>query len=236
LQLALTPNSHQTHSNLKELDTPSATLAMPKLCLYGWTITYTELHPQKSNQAKKRTSEETLLKVNPHNQHVSSTLVTPGTLTQGTQHQDNTYGKTVSNACYQCHEEGHHKKHCPKKYLARDYVNGRLNHVDLCTTREAQNVVFASILVNSTPATILFDSSSSHSLISNKCVADRKMLILEMKKPIWVKSPRGKIRATRMCPKVSLDIKSVNFEVNLIVLESLEIDIVLGRGWLTACH
>ena len=106
----------------------------------------------------------------------------------------------------------------------------------MCTTREAQNVVFGSILVNSTPATVLFDLGSSHSFISNKCVADRKMLMLEMKKYILVKSPRGKIKATRMCPKVSLGIKGVNFEVNLIVLESLDIDVVLRRGWLTACH
>jgi hypothetical protein len=39
-----------------------------------------------------------------------------------------------------------------------------------------------------------------------------------------------------MYPKVSLDIKGANFEVNIMVLESLEIDIILGRGWLTACH
>jgi len=60
--------------------------------------------------------------------------------------------------------------------------------------------------------------------------------MLEMKKPILVKSLGGKIKAKHMCPKVSLVIKGVNYEVNLIVLESLEIDVVLGRGWLTACH
>jgi hypothetical protein len=60
--------------------------------------------------------------------------------------------------------------------------------------------------------------------------------MLEMKKTILVKSPRGKIKVTHMCPKVRLDIKGANFEVNLVVLESLDIDVVLGRGWLTACH
>jgi len=43
LQLDLAPSSHQTHSYLEELDTPSATLVVPELCLDGWTITYTEL-------------------------------------------------------------------------------------------------------------------------------------------------------------------------------------------------
>jgi len=58
------------------------------------------------------------------------------------------------------------------------------------------------------------------------------MLKMEMKNPILVKSLRGKIKATRMCPNVSLDIKDANFEVNLVVLESMEIDDVLVRGWL----
>ena len=94
------------------------------------------------------------MKENPQNQQVSSTLVTPGTSIQEARCQDSTHVKTVSNACYQCHEDGHHKKHCLKKYLVRDYVIGRLNHVDLCTACEAQNLVFGSILVNSTPAIV----------------------------------------------------------------------------------
>ena len=203
-QLPLVPNSHCTHSYLEDLDVPSATLAMLELCVDGWTTTYTELQPRKNKQAKKQTSEETSLKVDPQNQLVSTTLVTPGTLTQGSQCHGNTYSKTVSNVCYQFHEEGHYQKHCPKKYPVRDYVNSRLNHVDLSTAREAQNVVFGSILVNSTLATILFELGSSHSFISNKCVADHKMLMLGMKKPILVKSLRGKIIATRMCPKLVL--------------------------------
>ena len=51
-----------------------------------------------------------------------------------------------------------------------------------------------------------------------------------------VKSPRGKIRVTRICPKVSLDIRGAKFVANLIVLESLEIGVVLAMGWLSACH
>ena len=38
-----------------------------------------------------------------------------------------------------------------------------------------------------------------------------------------------------ICPKVSLDIKGVNFEANLIVLELMDIDVILGMGWLSAC-
>ena len=120
--------------------------------------------------------------------------------------------------------------------VKQNYINGRVNHVDLCTAREAQNVVFGPILVNLTPAIVLLDPSSSHSFISSKRVADHKMLMLPMRKLRLVKSPRGKIRATRICPKVTLDIRGAKFVANLIVLESLEIDVVLGMGWLSSCH
>ena len=43
------------------------------------------------------------------------------------------------------------------------------------------------------------------------------------------------MKATRICPKVSLDIKGVNFEANLIVLELMDIDVILGKGWLSTC-
>ena len=36
-------------------------------------------------------------------------------------------------------------------------------------------------------------------------------------------------------PKVSLNIKGKNFEANLIVLELMDIDVILGMGWLSAC-
>ena len=61
------------------------------------------------------------------------------------------------------------------------------------------------------------------------------MLMLSMDKPMLVKSLRGNLIATHFCQKVNLDIKGVNFKVNPIVLESLEIDVVLGGGWFS-CH
>ena len=43
------------------------------------------------------------------------------------------------------------------------------------------------------------------------------------------------MKANHICPKVSVDIKGVNFKANLIVLELRDIDIILGKGWLSAC-
>ena len=43
------------------------------------------------------------------------------------------------------------------------------------------------------------------------------------------------MKANRICQRVSLDIKGVKFEANLIVLELVDIDVILGMGWMSAC-
>ena len=42
------------------------------------------------------------------------------------------------------------------------------------------------------------------------------------------------MKANRLCPKVSLNKKEKNFEAHLIVLELMDIDVILGMGWLSA--
>jgi hypothetical protein len=39
--------------------------------------------------------------------------------------------------------------------------------------------------------------------------------------------------ARQLCPKVNLKIRGVDFDVNLIVLESKGIDVILGMDWLS---
>ena len=59
--------------------------------------------------------------------------------------------------------------------------------------------------------------------------------MLSIRKPVIVKSLGGVMKADRICPKVSLNIKGKNFQANLIVLELMDIDVILGKGWLSAC-
>ena len=56
-----------------------------------------------------------------------------------------------------------------------------------------------------------------------------------MRKPLIVNSLEREKKANRVCPKVSLNIKGGNFVANLIVLELMDIDVILGKGWLSAC-
>jgi hypothetical protein len=48
-----------------------------------------------------------------------------------------------------------------------------------------------------------------------------------------VSSLGGDMAARQLCPKVNLKIRGVDFIANLIVLESNDIDIILGMDWLS---
>ena len=119
--------------------------------------------------------------------------------------------------------------------LKQNYIQGRLNNADLITTHGAKEVVCGLIAVSSATAMVLFGPSASHSFISREYVEDHKINMLLMRKPLIVNSLGGEKKANRICSKVSLNIKRKNFEANLIVLELMDINVILGNGWLSAC-
>ena len=119
--------------------------------------------------------------------------------------------------------------------LKQNYIQGSLNKVDLITTHGAKEVVYGLIVVSSDTAMVLFDPSVSHSFISREYVEEHKITMLPMRKPLIVNSLGGEKKANRICPKVSLNIKGKNFEANLIISELRDIDVILGKGWLSAC-
>ena len=74
--------------------------------------------------------------------------------------------------------------------LKQNYIQGRLNNVDLITSHGAKEVVYGLVTVSS----------------------DTTMV---MRKPLIVNSLGGEKKANRICPKVSLNIKGKNFEATL---------------------
>jgi len=93
-------------------------------------------------------------------------------------------------------------------------------------------VVIGTLLVYSSRASVLFDSRASHSFISTQFVKENPMFMYSMKKTMLVSSPGGDMRATRKCPKVNLNIRRVDFEVDLTVSRLTRIDVILGIDWL----
>jgi hypothetical protein len=93
--------------------------------------------------------------------------------------------------------------------------------------QEAPNVVIVMFFINDTSAVVLFDSRASHSFISVAYVGKHNLSLALLKCQMIVSSLGGDMPARKLCPKVNLKIREVDFVVNLIVLESKGIDIIL---------
>jgi hypothetical protein len=98
---------------------------------------------------------------------------------------------------------------------------------------EDANVVYGMFLINSIPASVLFDSEASHSFVTKSFVEKHNLLNYPLKRKLLIRSPGGELKATHPCPQTKFEIRGISFLVELIILESSGIDVVLGIDYLT---
>lgn len=130
--------------------------------------------------------------------------------------------------CFFCNNKGHYANQCPKKtrvaprpnggrgqgnghdqkvhQKAQNVGSGRVNHISAEEAQEAPGVVLGTLLVNSQPATVLFDSGASHSFISKSFAALSDLPIVLMHVPLIIHSPGSVMRAEYECRDVSIEI------------------------------
>jgi hypothetical protein len=94
--------------------------------------------------------------------------------------------------------------------------------------QEAPDVVIGMFLINDTSTIVLFDSGASHSFISIAYVEKHNLPLALLRCQMIVSSPGGDMPARQLCPKVNLKIRGVDSVTNLIILESKDIDVILG--------
>jgi hypothetical protein len=109
---------------------------------------------------------------------------------------------------------------------------GRVNHVTAETVPDDVDVVYGMFLVNSIPASVLFDSRASHSFITESFVEKHNIPKHPLKKMLHISSLGGDMKATHSCLHVNHKIQGIDFPVNLVVLGSNGIDVILGCDWL----
>jgi hypothetical protein len=140
-------------------------------------------------------------------------------------------------ACYHCGEPGHYANVCPQKAQAgqqgraappKALAQGRVNHVTAESAAEAPNVVIGTFMVNTHPATVLFDTGATHSFITQSFVEHHGIPTSTLKRCMLVSSPGGQLRSHIFCPRVSVVIWGVEFSANLMVLDTQGIDVILG--------
>jgi predicted aspartyl protease len=103
-----------------------------------------------------------------------------------------------------------------------------VNHVTAESAAEAPNVVIGTFMVNTHPATVLFDTGATHSFITRSFAEKHHIPVSYMRTPMVVTTPGGKIHTCSICSRISLIIRGVEFRTGLIVIDSVGIDVILG--------
>jgi hypothetical protein len=98
---------------------------------------------------------------------------------------------------------------------------------------ENADVVYGIFLINSIPASVLFDSGASHSFVTKSFVEKHNIPNYPLKEKLLIRSPGGELKATHSCPQTKIEIRGLRFLVELIILESSGIDVILGIDYLT---
>jgi hypothetical protein len=163
-------------------------------------------------------------------------------------HQDHSGAPVRNNTpvhpsgCFNCGELGHYASICPQHNIQtpqkdnrgqQNYMHGRVNHVTAEEAQEDKDVVLGTFLINSVPATILFDSGALHSFITERFVTKNEVPRSSMKTHLLISSPNGEMKSTYVCPKVNLKIREIDFQADLVILTSSGIDVILRMDWLS---
>ncbi|XP_015616785.1 transposon Tf2-1 polyprotein [Oryza sativa Japonica Group] len=144
--------------------------------------------------------------------------------------------------CFNCGELGHYSDKCPKPRRVKvvpaqnnstaPATKARVNHVAAAEAQGAPDVILGTFPVNSVPATVLFDSGATHSFLSMSFAGNHGMEIEDLRRPLMVSAPSNQALLSQRSPSVRIEIQGVPFLANLILLESNDLDVILGMDWL----
>jgi hypothetical protein len=109
---------------------------------------------------------------------------------------------------------------------------GRVYYTKMETLPEDGTVMLGTYYVVKQPATILFDSSASHTFISMTFAAKHKVPMETTKTAFSVHTPRGRVSTRERVYDVPIEIGGYTFLTNLIVLKDQDIDVILGMNWM----
>nr|CAH66120.1 OSIGBa0146N20.5 [Oryza sativa] len=145
--------------------------------------------------------------------------------------------------CFNCGDPGHYADKCPKPRRVKNAPTSnnsnvpapkaRVNHVAAAEAQNAPDVVLGTFPVNSIPATVLFDSGATHSFLSKSFASKHGMEVVSLGRPLLVNTPGNQVFSTQYCPSVTIEIEEVPFPSSLILLESKDLDVILGMDWLS---
>jgi hypothetical protein len=156
-------------------------------------------------------------------------------------------------ACFGCDDTGHLVNSCPKKDVEINKVQKKRQHTQThATTKNKQRkksigrisyavigtipydnvVIFGTLVIHTTIANVLYDPHTTHSVISAQFATKYGIFKCPLRSRKTISALEGKMLVNYICPKVSVKINGIDFPADLIVIESMGKDVILGKNWL----
>jgi hypothetical protein len=110
---------------------------------------------------------------------------------------------------------------------------GRLNFTILAELPEGAPVMTGTFTVFNHLGLVLFDSSTSHNLISPRFSVKCQLPFFHTKGAIMIATPRGKIASNQIVRHTPIKMGTKIFKIDLIILGLENVDIILGTAWMT---
>ena len=103
-----------------------------------------------------------------------------------------------------------------------------IHHVSAEEAQDDADVVLKTLLVNSHPASVLFDSGASHSFISGRYASLHNIAFVDMPTPLVIQAPGSKWKTNAVSHGNQILIDGLVFLASLIPLKTSDINIILG--------
>jgi hypothetical protein len=110
---------------------------------------------------------------------------------------------------------------------------GQVNFTTLAELPEGAPLMTGTFSINYKLVIILFDSSATHSFISDKCVARVGLDSCRTKGSYMISTPGGKINSNQLIRYVPIQLGSKVIKTDLVLLSLEGMDIILGMDWMT---
>jgi hypothetical protein len=113
--------------------------------------------------------------------------------------------------------------------------NRKVHRKDKLVTRTIpyeNAVIFGTLVIHTTIATVLYDPRTTHSFISAQFATKYGIFKCPLRSRKTIRALRRKMLVNYICPKVSVKINGIDFLADLIVIESMGKDVILGKNWL----
>ncbi|XP_071699691.1 uncharacterized protein [Rutidosis leptorrhynchoides] len=148
--------------------------------------------------------------------------------------------------CFNCRKEGHQKSECPDLGLGEKSNNntkrlekaagparGRNFMMTTDDARKSNKVVSGTLLVNSKPAKILFDSGADMSYVSLKYATTLDYPLCDRDFPLQVEIADGRFSvANGIYKNCVIDFGTERFDIDFVPITFGEFDVVVGMDWL----